>query len=46
MNEVYNMIMNGSTDPFEKIIMIVLYLIMFEGIMTLIAQLISMGGKR
>lgn len=46
MNEVYNMIMNGATDPLEQIIMLLLYAIMFEGIITLIVQLMEMGGKR
>ena len=46
MNEIYNYIMNGAVDPFEKIIMFSLFLLVFEGIITMIVELIRMGRGR
>lgn len=46
MNEIYNYIMNGTTDNFEKIIMFSLFLMVFEGIISLIIELMRMGRGR
>lgn len=45
MNELYNFIINGATDKFEIIVRIVLFLMMFEGIITIIAELMRMGRR-
>ena len=46
MNEVYNLIMNGATDPLEQIVMVVLFMIFFEGLITIIVEIMRMGGRR
>ncbi len=45
MNEVYNLIIGGAIDPLEKIIMVVLFFIMFESLIGLMVALVKMGGK-
>jgi hypothetical protein len=46
MNEVYNLVMNGATDPFEKVLMLVLFFMVIEALFSLITLLISKGVGR
>ena len=43
MNEVYNFIVGTSVDPFEIIINITLFYLVFEGVISIIVELIRMG---
>lgn len=46
MNEVFNLIIGEAVDPLEKVFMMALFLIMFEGLIEIICQLLKMGGRK
>jgi nucleoside permease NupC len=41
MNEIYDFVLNGATDPLQQVFHIVLFLIVFEGVMGLINMLME-----